>query len=130
MNILKKPFVKIIDKITIETAPSTYDNISGFDNNEALCNANGYYFLKFSPQTGNTAVYELIGNTVAQSWVDIDTELYATRVVQLIRARYSENEELAVLRKGLAAIDIKAFDEYNMFCEACKKAAKLEQLGG
>ena len=130
MNILKRQYAKVIDKITVEFAPKSLGGVVGFDNNEALCNANGYYFLKFSPQTGNTAVYNLINNEVIQSWVDIDTELYATRVVQLIRARYSENEELAVLRKGLAAIDIKAFDEYNMFCEACKKAAKLEQLGG
>lgn len=129
MNILKKPFVKIIDKNTIETAPSTYDNISGFDNNEALCNANGYYFLKFSPQTGNTAIYELINNEVIQSWVDIDTELYAQNVVTKIRVRYSENEELAILRKAYAGVDKVKFNEYNAYCEACKKEVKLQMVG-
>jgi hypothetical protein len=129
MNILKKPFVKIIDKITIETAPSTYDNISGFDNNESLCNANGYYFLKFTQQTANTAVYELIGNEVIQSWVDIDTELYSQSVVAKIRERYSENEELAILRKAYAGIDKAKFNEYNAYCETCKKEVKLQMIG-
>jgi hypothetical protein len=129
MNILKRKYAKVIDKITVEFAPKSLGGVVGFDNNESLCNANGYYFLKFSPQTGNTAVYELIGNEVIQSWVDIDTELYAQNVVAKIRERYSENEELAILRKAYAGIDRVKFDEYNAYCEACKKEIKLEMIG-
>ena len=94
MNILKRKYAKVIDKITVEFAPKSLGGVVGFDNNESLCNANGYYFLKFSPQTGNTAVYNLINNEVIQSWVDIDTALYAQNVAAKIRERYSENEEL------------------------------------
>lgn len=129
MNILRRQYAKVIDKITVEFAPKSLGGVVGFDNNEALCNANGYYFLKFSPQTGNTAVYNLIGNTVAQSWVDVDTELYAQNVVTKIRERYSENEELAILRKAYAGIDKVKFNEYNAFCESCKKEVKLQMVG-
>ena len=129
MNILKRKYAKVVDKITVEFAPKSLGGIVGFDNNEALCNANGYYFLKFSPQTGNTAVYELLNNEVIQSWVDIDTELYALNVVTKIRERYSENEELAILRNAYAGIDKTRFDEYNTYCEACKKEVKLQMIG-
>lgn len=129
MNILKRQYAKVIDKITVELAPKSLGGAVGFDNNESLCNANGYYFLKFSPQTGNTAVYELIDNEVIQSWVDIDTELYAQNVVTKIRERYSENEELAILRKAYAGIDKTNFSEYNDYCEACKKEIKLQMIG-
>jgi|GEM_PF-4273859 len=129
MNILKRKYAKVIDKITVELAPKSLGGVVGFDNNEALCNANGYYFLKFSPQTGNTAVYELIGNEVIQGWLDIDTELYAQNVVAKIRERYSENEELAILRKAYAGIDKTKFYEYNAFCEDCKKEVKLQMIG-
>jgi hypothetical protein len=129
MNILKRQYAKVIDKITVELAPKSLGGVVGFDNNETLCNANGYYFLKFSPQTGNTTVYELINNEVIQSWVDIDTELYAQNVVAKIRERYSENEELAILRKAYAGIDKTKFGEYNAYCEACKKEVKLQMIG-
>ena len=129
MNILKRKYTKVIDKITVELAPKSLGGVVGFDNNESLCNANGYYFLKFSPQTANTAVYELINNEVIQSWVDIDTELYAQNVVIKIRERYSENEELAILRKAYADIDKTRFNEYNVYCEACKKEVKLQMIG-
>ena len=129
MNILKRQYAKVIDQITVEFAPKSLGGVVGFDNNEALCNANGYYFLKFSPQTGNTAVYELIGNEVIQSWVDIDTELYSQNVVTKIRERYSENEELAILRKAYVGIDKTNFNEYNAYCEACKKEVKLQMVG-
>lgn len=128
MNILKKQFVKIIDRITVEPAPHSLGGIVGFDNNEKLCNDNGYYFLRLSQQSGTTAVYERIDNAIVQSWVTIDTEAYAVRVVELIREKYSENEELAILRKGLAGIDGKSFKEYNEYCEMCKKVAKTEMI--
>lgn len=128
MNILIKQFVKIIDRLTVEPAPHSLGGIVGFNNNENLCNEHGYYFLVLSPQSGTTAVYERVGSTIVQNWVTIDTEAYAVRVVELIREKYSENEELAVLRKGLAGIDGKAFKEYNEFCEACKKITKNEMI--
>jgi hypothetical protein len=128
MNILKKQYAKVIDKITIELAPDVLNNIMGFNNSETLCNANGYYFLKYSPQTGNTATYIQVGNTVVQSWVDIDHEEYANQVVSKIREKYSENEELAILRKSIAEIDSDSFLSYNAFCEKIKKDIKLVMI--
>lgn len=53
-------------------------------------------------------------------------ERYHQRVVELIRERYSENDELALLRKKLAGINDTEFDEYNAFVEQCKQAAREE----
>ena len=50
--------------------------------------------------------------------------LYESLIVQRIRARYSINEELAILRQR----DEKPleFAEYNSYVEECKAAAKAE----
>lgn len=47
---------------------------------------------------------------------------YEEKVVQLIREKYSIDDELAILRQR----DVKAeeFAEYNAYCEECKTKAK------
>ena len=52
---------------------------------------------------------------------------YEERVVEKIRARYSVDDELALLRQR----DVKPdeFAEYNAYCEACKAAAREETEG-
>lgn len=51
---------------------------------------------------------------------------YEERVEQLIRERYSLNQELAIQRQR----DTKPseFDEYFAYCEECKTKAKEEEL--
>lgn len=52
-------------------------------------------------------------------------ELYAQEVIKLIRAKYSQNEENAILRKKLANIDTKnEFAAYNNYVEECKAKVK------
>ena len=50
--------------------------------------------------------------------------LYVDRIVELIRTRYSQNSEFAILRQR----DEKPieFAEYNRFVEECKAQAKRE----
>ena len=52
---------------------------------------------------------------------------YSSLVVKLIRARYSQDEENAILRKKIANIDIKnEFENFNAYVEECKVIAKKE----
>lgn len=50
--------------------------------------------------------------------------LYHQRVVELIRKKYSINEELSILRKRDS--NKAEFEEYDSFVEACKIEAKEE----
>lgn len=125
---LTKIYARLIDRLTIEEAPEEFNGIIGFKYDSKRCIESGYFPVKFTAKSGNTATYQLLNEEITQIWVDIDSDLYSLRVVELIRTRYSENEELAILRKTLSGIDNKSFDEYNLFCEVCKKQAKLEQL--
>ena len=63
---------------------------------------------------------------LADGWEIYDNrgELYEERVVELIRQRYSINQELAILRQR----DSKAeeFGEYNSYVEECKATARKE----
>ena len=52
---------------------------------------------------------------------------YEERVVQKIRARYSEDDELALLRQRDTKPD--EFSEYYAYCEACKAEARAEVEG-
>lgn len=124
---LKKTYAKVVDRLTLELAPEECDGVVGFNNNAEMCLTAGYLPVKYTQGEG-VPVYAVENNVIVQSWVTIDTQAYAVRVVQLIREKYSENEELAILRKGLAGIDGKAFKEYNEYCEACKKVAKNEMI--
>lgn len=51
---------------------------------------------------------------------------YEERVEQLVRERYSLNEELAIQRQRDTKVD--EFNEYYAYCEECKQRAKEEQL--
>lgn len=59
--------------------------------------------------------------------VDSYVPTYEERVVEKIRARYTVDDELALLRQR----DVKPdeFAEYNAYCEACKAEARAETEG-
>ena len=125
---LKPLFVKIIDKVTIQEAPSVFDGKIGFSNSEQLCNKEGFYKLIEVEKTGNIACYEQQNNTVIQSWVTVDMNEYSKRVVSKIRAKYTADEEQSILRKKDASIDVAKFVEYNEYCEQVKREVKIELL--
>lgn len=125
---LTKTYAKLIDKLTIEEAPEEFNGIIGFKYDAKKCIESGYFPVVFSEKTGSVATYELINNSIVQKWVDIDSTVYAQLVIDAIRLKYSENEEIAILRKAYAGIDKKAFGEYNFYCEKCKKEVKLQMI--
>lgn len=53
---------------------------------------------------------------------------YERNVVSKIRARYTQDQELAILRQRDEKQD--EYAEYYAFCEACKKQAKQEAADG
>ena len=55
-------------------------------------------------------------------------ELYHQRTVELLREKYTVNEELSILRQR----DTKPeeFSEYSAYAEECKAKAKKEVFGG
>lgn len=125
---LKPTYAKILDRITIEEAPSEFGGVKGFNNSKQLCNEHGYYQVVFTEQTGNVAIYDRIDDKVIQSWVLIDHEQYASTVTAEIRLKYDENQELAILRKKLSGIYSKEFDEYTKFCEKVKHDVKMSMI--
>ena len=54
-------------------------------------------------------------------------EAYALRVGELVRARYSVSDELAILRQREAKAE--EFAAYNAYAEECKAQAQLEVCG-
>jgi len=119
-------FVKLIDKLEIQEAPEVFNGIAGFNHNRKLCLEHGFKELKNAVKIGNTAVYEEAETTIVQSWVDIDLEKYGERASELIRERYSIDNELSIQRQREEKP--KRFADYFEFCEVCKKVAKLEQI--
>lgn len=65
---------------------------------------------------------------LADGWTVYDNtqEEYENKVVELIREKYTLNQELAILRQR----DVKTeeFEEYNSYVEDCKAQAKEEIL--
>lgn len=63
---------------------------------------------------------------LADGWTVYDNtqEEYENKVVELIREKYTLNQELAILRQR----DVKTeeFEEYNSYVENCKAQAKEE----
>jgi hypothetical protein len=53
-------------------------------------------------------------------------KMYENLVTEKIRARYSQNDVEAIVRKALAGIDMSEFIEYNAFAEQCKAEARME----
>ena len=123
---LKPLYVKILDRVTIQEAPSVFEGKFGFSNSEQLCNKEGFYRLIEVEKTGNIACYEQQDNTVVQSWVTVDMNEYSKRVVSKIRAKYTADAELSILRKKDA--DVAKFVEYNEYCEQVKREVKIELL--
>jgi len=126
MNILKRTYAKLVDRLTIEEAPAELNGLIGFNNNAALCLENGYKPVNYTAQSGNVAVYSETENTINQEWVTIDFDVYQVRVAEFIRNQYTLDNELAIHRKRLSHPD--EFKVYYDFCEECKKTAKLEQI--
>jgi uncharacterized protein YkuJ len=67
-------------------------------------------------------------NEIAILGDDTKKALYESRVVSLIRLRYSPNDETAILRKRLAG-EQSEFDEYDAYVNECKRIAKREIYG-
>lgn len=67
---------------------------------------------------------EGIEQPIENEVVETPKKTYEQRVVELIRLRYSVDDELAILRQR----DTKTeeFEEYNAYCENCKTIARVE----
>lgn len=80
--------------------------------------------------------FRYIGNPVIPTHEESDEKVedwqkeqsYKSKVVSLIRTRYSENDELAILRQQTDKPD--EYAEYYAYCEQCKQTAKAEIYGG
>ena len=73
---------------------------------------------------------EMIFSDGWQEFVTLETEpympTYEERVEQLIREKYSINQEFAIQRQ--CETKPEEFEEYFVFCEKCKAKAKSEIL--
>lgn len=125
---IKSQYAKILNLFTLEYAPEELGGVVGFNNDEAKCLESGYLPVKFSSDTEGWKTYEVVGGVIVESTFIPEYTVYKNRVIELIRERYTEADEAAILRKKLAGMDLKSFDAYNSFCEECKIKAKLEQL--
>ena len=70
---------------------------------------------------------------VADGWVEYTpptpptyTPTYGELVAEKIRERYTENDELALLRQRFDEDKTAEFEEYYNYCEQCKAAARAE----
>ena len=129
MNILRPTYAKLIDKLTIEEAPTLHNGVVGFNHNSELCIVAGYkevFFVADAPETWK--IYTETDTVIQESNFTYDKDTYNVRVVELIRNKYSVDDEQAILRKKLSGIDEAAFVTFNAYCESCKKRAKLEQI--
>ena len=57
---------------------------------------------------------------------ELKNQQYESLVVAMIREKYSQNEENAILRKKLAGLDNGEFEAYNTYVEYCK--TKIKEL--
>lgn len=55
---------------------------------------------------------------------ELKNQQYESLVVAMIREKYSQNEENAILRKKLAGLDNGEFEAYNIYVEDCKSKIK------
>ena len=119
-------YAKIVDRLTVQEAPIEKNGVINFNFNKDMCLAYGYMNLIETQKIGDVAVYNVVDGQIVQSWVSIDVEVYKVRATELIRAKYSVDEELAFHRKRDShPIEFKGYFD---FCEGCKKTAKMEQL--
>lgn len=105
--------------------------------NESLLKELGYKPLKYDEQPeistpGNLLkeVYTDQGDYIQVSYEEYTPEIiqepYKDQVVKLIRKKYSENDELAILRQQ--STKPEEFKTYFEYCEECKSTIK-EKLG-
>lgn len=57
---------------------------------------------------------------------ELKNQQYESLVVAMIREKYSQNEENAILRKKLSGLDNGEFEAYNTYVEECK--SKIKEL--
>ena len=88
-----------------------YDNTTYVPPTDTQLLAAGYEIREVETETDPAASY---------------TPTYEERVVELIRVRYTVDDELAILRQRDTKPD--EFAEYNDYCEQCKTQAKEELL--
>ena len=69
-------------------------------------------------------VEEGIEQPIENEVVETPKKTYEQRVVELIRLRYSVDDELAILRQRETKTE--EFEEYNSYCENCKTIARVE----
>ncbi len=105
MMYIKNNEVKHIKNIVI-----TKNNKKTFNPNKKQVLSDGW--VKYEPQI---------------SEINVD-EQYKNRIIDLIREKYSVDDELAIQRQR----DVKPeeFDEYNAYVESCKQTAHNEIYGG
>ena len=87
------------------------------------------YTIKKTDEEGNTTedVFPVKMKKIIQRWEYVKDERpdYSDLIVGFIREKYSINDELAIQRQCDNSEEKKAeFDEYNVFCDACKTKAK------
>ena len=117
-------FYKITEK-GIEKAPKML-NIDGkqvFTNSEKIYNENGYYKVQDMPCSlvGNyKPVYYLKDNIIIKDWqkVEVVPLSYKDRIINRIRAVYSVDDEIAILRQRDTKPD--EYTAYNDFVEQIK----------
>jgi hypothetical protein len=59
--------------------------------------------------------------------VDVKQEQYNKRVVELIRQKYSVNDEYDVINKGIADAADADYVAYRAYVKQCKSKAKTEE---
>ena len=87
------------------------------------------YTIKKTDEEGNTTedVFPVKMKKIVQRWEYVKDERpdYSELIVGYIREKYSINDELAIQRQCDNSEEKKTeFDEYNVFCDACKVKAK------
>ena len=105
---IKNGFIKELKNISVVKDGRRYYNVS-----EAMAFADGWEV--YTPPTIRESVE-----------VSIE-EQYKNRIVELIREKYSVDDELAILRQRDSKID--EFNAYNSFVEECKQQARREIYG-
>ena len=140
---MKEQCYKFISKNELKPAPDTLTEMREVDEEMHKClifnpdeedyNRHGYYAKKYTSIPDNNYSYTEYWDEATperpyhlQCWeqgekIQID---YETRVIELIREKYSLDEELAIQRQRNSKPD--EFQEYFNYCEDCKYQAKRE----
>ena len=122
-------FYRITEK-GLEKAPKMLE-IDGkcvFTNSEKIYNEKGYYRMEEAPLPSDggsyAPTYILKDNVIIKNWQRVEAEPlpYKERVIARIRAVYSVDDEIAIIRQRDTKPD--EFDEYNSFVEQVKEEEK------